>query len=305
MEHLLAKRLHTFHRYHRILVGFIPGPPYRLCLMVTLHEEHILLHSNIIVCPREHKRILITIFVIFLHSLIFFFYGSFFLILDILFIYISKFGSSWFSLYKPPIPVHLTLLLWGCSPTNPPTSTHPHPSWHLAILEHPALTWPRASPPIDARQGHPQLHMLLEPWVPACVFFGWCFSPWELWGVWLVDIVVLPMELQTPLAPLILSLTPPLGNPCSVQWLAVSIHLCICQSLVEPLRSQLYQDSVSKHFLASAIVSWCRVCIWDGSLGRTISGSPFLQSLLHTCLCISFCEYFVPLLRKTEASKLY
>jgi hypothetical protein len=23
--------------------------------------------------------------------------------------------------------------------------------------------------------------MQLEPWVPPCVFFGWWFSPWELW----------------------------------------------------------------------------------------------------------------------------
>ena len=38
LEHLLAQRLHTFHRYHRILLGFIPGAPYRLRLTVALHE---------------------------------------------------------------------------------------------------------------------------------------------------------------------------------------------------------------------------------------------------------------------------
>jgi hypothetical protein len=43
--------------------------------------------------------------------------------------------------------------------------------------------------------------------------FGWWFSPWELWGVWLVDIVVPPMKLQTPSASSVLSLTLPLGNP--------------------------------------------------------------------------------------------
>jgi hypothetical protein len=31
-----------------------------------------------------------------------------------------------------------------------------------------------------------------------------------------------------------------LGTLCSVQWLAVSICLCICQALAEPLRKQLY-----------------------------------------------------------------
>ena len=33
--------------------------------------------------------------------------------------------------------------------------------------------------------------MCLEPWIPPCVLFGWWFSPWELWVVWLVDIVFL------------------------------------------------------------------------------------------------------------------
>ena len=54
-----------------------------------------------------------------------------------------------------------------------------------------------------------------------------------------VHIVVLPMKLQTPLAPSVLSLSPPLGTPCSVQWLAGSICLCICQALAEPLRRQI------------------------------------------------------------------
>jgi hypothetical protein len=71
----------------------------------------------------------------------------------------------------------------------------------------------------------------------------------------MVDIFVLPMCLQTPSAPSVLSLIPPLGTPCSVQWLAASIRLCICQALAEPLRGQLYQAPFSNHFLASTIVS--------------------------------------------------
>jgi hypothetical protein len=71
----------------------------------------------------------------------------------------------------------------------------------------------------------------------------------------LIDIIVLPMGLQNPLAPSVLSVTPPLGTLCSVQWLSASICLCICQALAEPLRRQLYQASVSKHLLASTIVS--------------------------------------------------
>jgi hypothetical protein len=49
------------------------------------------------------------------------------------------------------------------------------------------------------------------------------------------------MVLQMPSAPWVLCLAPPLGTLCSVQWFAVSIHLYICQALVEPLRRQLYQ----------------------------------------------------------------
>jgi hypothetical protein len=124
--------------------------------------------------------------------------------------------------------------------------------------------------------------MQLEPWVPPCVLFGWWFSPWELLGVWLVDIVVLPMGLRTPSAPLVISLSPQLGTPCSVQWLSTSIPLCICQALAEPLSRQLYLGPVSMHFLASTIMSGFSDCIWDGSPGGAVSEWPFLQSLLHT-----------------------
>jgi hypothetical protein len=51
-------------------------------------------------------------------------------------------------------------------------------------------------------------------------------------GYWLVHIVVPPIGLQTPR---VLSLVLPLGTLFSVQLMAESIHLCICQALVEPL----------------------------------------------------------------------
>ena len=79
----------------------------------------------------------------------------------------------------------------GCFPTQPPSLTPPF--WHSPILGHQAFPGPRASPPIDVQQGHPLLHMQLNPWVLPCVLFGWWFSAWELWELWLVDIVVLPM----------------------------------------------------------------------------------------------------------------
>ena len=129
-----------------------------------------------------------------------------------------------------PLPASMRVLLHPPIPDSSP--------WHSPTLRHQALPGPRASPPIDVRQGHPLLHMQLESWVPPCVLLGWWFSPWKFWGIWLVDIVVLPMELQTQLL-WSFFLTPPLGSLCSVQWLAVSICFCICQALAEHLRRQL------------------------------------------------------------------
>ena len=107
-----------------------------------------------------------------------------------------------------------------------------------------------------------------------CVFFGWWFIPWELWerGAWLIDIVVLPMRLQTPSAPIIIDLTSPLGFPCSVQYLAVHMRMCVRMALAETLRGQLYQASVRKHSLASAIVSGFGVRRCDGSISEAIAG---------------------------------
>jgi hypothetical protein len=86
------------------------------------------------------------------------------------------------------------------------------------------------------------------------------------------------MGLETPSAPSVLSLTPPLGTSCLVQWLAASIHLCICQALAEPLRKQLYQAPVSKQLLASTRVPRFGDCIWDVSPGGAVSGWPFISS---------------------------
>jgi hypothetical protein len=120
-------------------------------------------------------------------------------------------------------------------------------------------------------------------------FLWLLFSPRELW---LVHIVVPSMGLQTPSAPWVLSLAPSLGTLCFVQWMAVSIHFCICQALAEPLRRQLYQGPVSKLLLAFTIVSGFGDCIWDGSPGgQSMDGHSF--SLCFTlCLCNSFHGYF-------------
>jgi hypothetical protein len=92
--------------------------------------------------------------------------------------------------------------------------------------------------------------MQLEPWVPPCIVFGWWFSAWKLWGVWLVVIFVLPMVLQNPSAPPVLSLIPPLGTLWSVQWLDANIHLCafrLCQRLSGDSHIRLLPACTSKY----------------------------------------------------------
>jgi hypothetical protein len=97
--------------------------------------------------------------------------------------------------------------------------------------------------------------------------------------------------MQSPSAPSVLSVNPPLGTPCSVQWLYASIPTCIFQALTEPLRRHcLYQQKL----LGIQIVSGFTVCIWHGSPGGAVSGWPFLQSLLHTLSL--YCLYFLFLL---------
>jgi hypothetical protein len=126
-----------------------------------------------------------------------------------------------FYLFPPHPQSHLPL---PSLPASVRVFTHPSTHSLLPVLAsptlgHQAFTGSRASPPIDAQQGNSLLHLRLEPWVPPCVLFsgglvsGSCGD-----SVWLVDIVILPMLLQTPSAPSVLSLTPPLGTQ-SNRWL--------------------------------------------------------------------------------------
>jgi hypothetical protein len=113
-------------------------------------------------------------------------------------------------------------------------------------------------------------------------------------GYWPFHIDAPSMGLQTPSGSWVLSLPPSLGTLCSIQWMSVSIHFCICQALAVPLRRQKYQASVSKFLLESAIVSGFGGCLWDGScVGQSLDGRCFsLWSKI--CLYNSFNVYFVP-----------
>jgi hypothetical protein len=113
---------------------------------------------------------------------------------------------------------------------------------------------------------------------------GWLLLLFFLWGC------------KHLLAPPVLSLTPPMQISCSGQWLAASISLCICQDIVEPLRRQLYQASVSMLFLTSMTVSGFGDYIWNESLGGAVFGWPLLQYLLQILslylLPWVFCSHF-------------
>ena len=169
----------------------------------------------------------------------------FFTFLDIFFIYISN--VTLFPSFSSKNPLSFPPL-----PSAPQPTRSPSWPWHSPILGHRTFTGSKASSPIDDQLGHPLLHIQLEPQVPPSVFFDWWFSSKELWGYWLVHIVVSPIGLQTPSAPWVLSLAPSLGTLCSVQWMIMSIYFCICQALADPFRRLLYQAPVSRLLFASA-----------------------------------------------------
>jgi hypothetical protein len=162
-----------------------------------------------------------------------------------------------------PLPSSLIVgipLPWGIQPPQAQGSLLPLKS-NKAILCH-ICSWSHRSLHVYSLVGGPvpgsseesgQLTLLLPPW--GC---------------------------NPPSVPSVPPPTPPMGTPCSVQWSAVSICLCICQALAERLGSQPYQAPVSKHFLASTIESEFGIYIWHKSRSRAVSGWPFLQSLLHT-----------------------
>jgi len=106
---------------------------------------------------------------------------------------------------------------------------------------------------VMSNKAHPLLHMGLERWIAHVYYLDGDLVLGNLWGVWLVDIVVLPIGLHAPSVTPVLSLTPPLGTLFLVQWLAISICLYIFRPLSKPLRKELYQVPVSMHFLASVI----------------------------------------------------
>jgi hypothetical protein len=106
-------------------------------------------------------------------------FENYFYLYFILFCYFP----SQFSPHKPPSP-----------PTHPACMrVLPYPPTHSC------LTTPSSLLPWGIQPSHDQgfhLPLMLNIHVEPYVLFGWWFSSWELWGVWLVDIAAIPMGLQ-------------------------------------------------------------------------------------------------------------
>jgi hypothetical protein len=130
----------------------------------------------------------------------------FYILLDYFFIYISKvIPFPGFPIPETPIPSSLPLLLWRCSSTHPPTPTYPpliHLPWgiYLAFIEQRTIDRILV------------LHKTKDKAI-TCYLCSWsqvyflldCLVPGSSGvGVWLVDIVVFPVGLQTTSTPSVL-----------------------------------------------------------------------------------------------------
>jgi len=152
------------------------------------------------------------------------------------------------------------------------------------MLGHRASTGPRAF----LHWCHSLVHIQLEPWVPPCVLFGLWFSPCELWVVQLVDIVVLPIELQSPSAPSVLSLALPLGSwTQSDGWLWVSESALIWSGAGSASQGTVIPGSCQQVLLdiSNSVWLWCPQMGWIprwGSLWMAWKKTFLVSSLLDS-----------------------
>jgi len=119
-------------------------------------------------------------------------------------------------------------------PPSPCFSEDAHPPTHSFPPQHPNILLHWGNEP-SQDQG---LLLLLMPdnailcyrWVEAMGTLCCWFSPWELWGIWLIDIVVLPMGLQIPSAPSVFFSNSFIWGP---RWLTASIIIYISKALAD------------------------------------------------------------------------
>jgi hypothetical protein len=95
-----------------------------------------------------------------------------------LYLHFKCYTFFWLPLWKTFYPSPLPLLLWGCSPTHPPTHSH---FTVLTFSYTGALSLHRTK----QLSSHWCVMRPSSAIIP-CELFGWEYSPWELCGFWLV-----------------------------------------------------------------------------------------------------------------------
>ena len=88
-----------------------------------------------------------------------------------------------------------------CFYEDVPQPIHPLPPPHPCIPLHWVIELSQDQGSLLLMMSNKAILCYLCSWshgYPLCTLWWW-FSPWELWEVWLVDIVVLPLRLETPL----------------------------------------------------------------------------------------------------------
>ena len=114
------------------------------------------------------------------------------------------------------------------------------------------------------------------------------------------------MGLQSPSAPWILSLAPSLGTLCSLQWMTVSIHYCICQALARASQQTAIFGSCQLNLagICNSVWVWWLYMGWIpgwGSLWMVLSS---ISALNFVSVTPSMGILF-PILRRNEVSTLW
>jgi hypothetical protein len=141
-----------------------------------------------------------------------------------------------------------------------------------------------ASLPTDVPQGHPLRHMCSWSHGSLRVYsLVGGLGPGSFVGIWLLLLFFLGYCYEAiPSAPSVLSLTPRLGTPCSVQWLAASFLLYLSgsgrASQEIAISGSSQQPLLGIH---NSVWVWWLYMGMDTQVGA-IFGWPFLQSMLHT-----------------------
>ena len=114
------------------------------------------------------------------------------------------------------------------------------------------------------------------------------------------------MGLQSPSAPWILSLAPSLGTLCSVQWMTVSIHYCICQALARASQQTAIFGSCQLNLagICNSVLVWWLYMGWMSGWGSLWMVLPSVSAPNFVSVTPSMGILF-PLLRRIEVSTLW